>query len=212
MRNFRARSSVKCSEAEAELERIHRLAPAISQMNRGPLLGFLVARQQETSSANALLIGINSRWYSIRLQSRGRVIQHAARHHDRAVGRQQLLSLEVLYRSHAFLQGRVLNRKTQHAAVSALFFLKLSIDQVVVVFIGLGTKGAGLVLTMDAFTGLHFAELIFAERTVGPEIDTPCPTVMVIDRHPNIYFFRFRSTLYGQPSPLNTDGIFITAL
>ena len=46
------------------LERIYRLAPGISQVQRGPLLGVLVARQQDTSRTNPLLVSSYSRWFS----------------------------------------------------------------------------------------------------------------------------------------------------
>src|SRR5215469_2886089 len=100
-------TATRATNVSNHSKRIYWLAPAISQMHRRPLLRLLVAREEEASRTNALLAGIDSRWFAIRFAGRGCLIEHPARHHDRAVGRQQLLSFQVLYRSHAFLQGRV---------------------------------------------------------------------------------------------------------
>src|SRR5690606_35485377 len=97
-----------------------------------------------------------------------------------------LLVLAILYRPHAFLQRCVLDRKAEDSAICALFLLRLPINEIVVVFIGLWAPATRLIFAMNAFARLHVRPLGFRKRPVGAEIDAPSPAIVVVNRHPNM--------------------------
>src|SRR5262249_33430399 len=117
------------------------------------------------------------------LLPRGRsFVPHAARHHDPAGRRQQLLLPVILGRPHALLQRSILHGDAEDAAIGALLLLCAAIDEVVVVLVCQRPERPGRVRAMDALAVLHVAPLLIGQRTVGAEVDAPGPAMVVVDR------------------------------
>src|SRR5262245_44565336 len=181
MRSGRAASVVSaCSDG------IDRLLQAVGQMLLRPFLRLHAAAEQHAGGAYALPVGVERRRLGAFLQRGRRLVKKASGHHDRAVGRQQLLVLVVLDRPHAFLQRRILDGEAEHAAVGAVFLLRAAVDEIVVVLVCQRAERAGLVRAVDAFAFLHVVPFLVGQRLLRMEIDAPGPAIVIVDRHPDM--------------------------
>jgi len=99
-------------------DRVDRLSLAVGKVNHSPFLRLLITWQQCARSADTLLISGDRGRICVGKQSGGRFVEHAARHHNRPVGRQQLFLAVILYRPHAFLQRGVLHGKAEYPRFS----------------------------------------------------------------------------------------------
>src|SRR5262245_34323865 len=180
---------------------IDRLLEPVGEVHLRPFLRLHIAVEQHAGGAHALPVGRERRRLRAVLQRGRRFVEETPGHHDRAVGRKQLLVLVVLDRSHAFLQRRILNGEAEDAAVGALLLLRTAIDEIVVVLVGQRTERAGLVGTMDAFALLHVMAFLGGQRFARMEVDTPGPAIVIVDRHPDVAAERMVAERRDQREP-----------
>src|SRR5436190_1112164 len=88
-------------------------------------------------------------------------------HYDSVVGRDQILLGSIADRSHALLQGSVLDREAGYSAKRFAGLLRGAIDEIVVVLVGQRPIGARNVFAMHAGTVAHGVNLATGERTNG---------------------------------------------
>src|SRR5262245_4228112 len=181
--------------------RLGRLLAPVGDVHLRPFLRLHIAVEQHAGGAHALPVSRERRRLRAVLQRGRRFVEETPGHHDRAVGRKQLLVLVVLDRSHAFLQRRVLNGEPEDAAVGALLLLRTAIDEIVVVLVGQRAERAGLVGTMDAFALLHVMAFLGGQRFARMEVDAPGPAIVIVDWHPDVAAERMVAERRDQREP-----------